>query len=126
MIGIAAEQILQGLDGFSLVALISGHQSQIIVGRKLLRLQTDALAQMGRSDLANAKIAGLDTALHLTPGQYTTAITVFIAGYVLFQPAGTLFLRALTPPVQLGGCMLVWGVVTVWYPPPPPPCRKGG
>jgi len=72
------------------------------------------LAQMGRSDIANAKIAGMDTDLEITAGRYANIITTFIAGYILFQPAGTMLLRYFTPPLQLGGAMIAWGAVTVW------------
>ncbi|KAF8250405.1 MFS general substrate transporter [Wilcoxina mikolae CBS 423.85] len=73
------------------------------------------LAQMGCSDIANAKIAGLDRDLEITPGPYANIITAFIAGYILFQPAGTMLVRYFTPPLQLGGVMVAWGTVTVCH-----------
>lgn len=72
------------------------------------------LAQIGRSDIANAKIAGMDKDLSLTPARYANIITAFIVGYLLFQPAGTMMLRKITPPIQLGVAMIAWGVVTAW------------
>jgi hypothetical protein len=72
------------------------------------------LAQIGRSDIANAKVAGMDKDLSLTPARYANIITAFIVGYLLFQPAGTMLLRKITPPIQLGVAMIAWGVVTAW------------
>ncbi|CCX07775.1 major facilitator superfamily domain-containing protein [Pyronema domesticum] len=73
------------------------------------------LAQIGRSDIANAKIAGMDKDLSLTPARYANIITAFIVGYLLFQPAGTMMLRKITPPIQLGVAMIAWGVVTACH-----------
>jgi MFS family permease len=73
------------------------------------------LASMGRTDIGNALIAGMDKDLEVTPARYTTIVTVFLVGYIVFQPAGTFFLRVLTPPIQLGAAMVAWGVVTVCH-----------
>jgi hypothetical protein len=72
------------------------------------------LAQMGRSDIANAKIAGMGDDLAITPSQYSMLGSIFLVGYTVFQPAGTLFLHLLSAPVQFGGAMLAWGLVTMW------------
>ena len=48
MIGIASQQRVQCLDGLGVVALIPGNKGEIIVGRDLPWLQTDALPQMVR------------------------------------------------------------------------------
>jgi hypothetical protein len=71
------------------------------------------LAQMGRTDIANAQIAGLDEDLDIAPPRYANIVTVFIVGHIAFLPAGTMMLRFLTPSVQLGGAMIIWGVITV-------------
>lgn len=64
------------------------------------------LAQMGRSDIGNANIAGMGVDLNLTPGRYSTVSSLFLVGYIVFQPAGTLLLRLLTPPVQFAGAII--------------------
>ncbi|OJD32526.1 mfs transporter protein [Diplodia corticola] len=70
------------------------------------------LAQMGRSDLANAKIAGMDGDLGLTAQMYSNVSSIFLVGYILFQLPGTLLLRKIGPPTQFAGAMMAWGVVT--------------
>lgn len=59
------------------------------------------LAQMGRSDLGNAKVAGLDDDLSLTPDMYSNVASIFIAGYLVFQLPGTLLLRQIGPSFQV-------------------------
>ncbi|KAF7559022.1 hypothetical protein G7046_g5134 [Stylonectria norvegica] len=70
------------------------------------------LAQMGRSDLGNAKIAGMDDDLYLTPKQYSNVASLFLVGYIVFQLPGTLLLRMIGPPLQFGLAMMGWGAVT--------------
>ena len=48
MIGILLQQFLQPLDRLSVVALVSLHQRQVIVGCQLIGLQSNALGQMAR------------------------------------------------------------------------------
>ncbi|RYP11172.1 hypothetical protein DL765_007859 [Monosporascus sp. GIB2] len=71
------------------------------------------LAQMGRSDLGNAKVAGLDEDLNLTPDMYSNVAAIFYVGYLLFQLPGTLLLRKIGPANQFSAAMIGWGVVTV-------------
>ncbi|CAM1508887.1 Fc.00g026260.m01.CDS01 [Cosmosporella sp. VM-42] len=70
------------------------------------------LAQMGRSDLGNAKIAGMDDDLYLTPKQYSNVASIFLVGYIIFQLPGTLLIRKMGPPLQFGLAMIFWGAVT--------------
>lgn len=58
------------------------------------------LAQMGRSDLGNAKVAGLDEDFGLTPDMYSNVASIFLVGYLLFQLPGTLLLRRIGPSIQ--------------------------
>ncbi|CAJ2512058.1 Uu.00g076830.m01.CDS01 [Anthostomella pinea] len=69
-------------------------------------------ASMGRSDLANAKIAGLTEELHLTPQDYSNAATIFLVAYVIFQLPGTLLIKKIRAPIQFSGAMIVWGFLT--------------
>ncbi|KAL1647057.1 hypothetical protein SLS58_002827 [Diplodia intermedia] len=73
------------------------------------------LAQMrrkGRSDLANAKVAGMDQELGLTAQMYSNVSSIFLVGYIVFQLPGTLLLRKIGPPTQFASAMVVWGTVT--------------
>lgn len=79
---------------------------------RIVRLKTDLfvlpllasiyfLAQMGRSDLGNAKVAGLDEDFGLTPDMYSNVASIFIVGYLIFQLPGTLLLRRIGPSIQV-------------------------
>ncbi|KAI1077789.1 putative pantothenate transporter [Whalleya microplaca] len=70
------------------------------------------LAQMGRSDLNNAKIANMDDELGLSHDDYTNIASIFYVGYLVFQLPGTLLLRLIGPPRQFFLAMLFWGIIT--------------
>ncbi|KAI0837111.1 putative pantothenate transporter [Hypoxylon sp. FL0890] len=69
-------------------------------------------ATMGKSDLGNAKIAGLTEELGLSPGDYSNAATVFLVAAVIFQLPGTLLIKKIHPNRQFAGAMLTWGFLT--------------
>ncbi|KAJ8103704.1 hypothetical protein POJ06DRAFT_264536 [Lipomyces tetrasporus] len=69
-------------------------------------------ASMGRSDLANAQVAGLSDELELSPRDYSNAATVLLVAYVVFQLPGTLLLKQIGPARQFAGAMIAWGAVT--------------
>ncbi|KAF7525051.1 hypothetical protein G7054_g11215 [Neopestalotiopsis clavispora] len=71
------------------------------------------LAQMGRSDLANAKVAGLDEDFDLDASKYSLVASILLVGYLLFQLPAMLLMRKVGPPVEFACAMIVWGVVTV-------------
>ncbi|KAK4961534.1 hypothetical protein LTR10_002024 [Elasticomyces elasticus] len=70
------------------------------------------LAQMGRSDLANAAVAGMNKELGITARQYSTVASIFYVGYIVLQLPGTLLIRKIGPPAQFGLAMLAWGLTT--------------
>ena len=61
----------------------------------------------GRSDLANAKIAGMSQELNLSPRDYSNAATTFLISYLLFQLPGTLLVKKIGPPIQFSGAMIL-------------------
>ncbi|KAH6673861.1 major facilitator superfamily domain-containing protein [Halenospora varia] len=71
------------------------------------------LASMGRSDLANAEVAGMSKELKLTPHDYSNAASIFLAGYLIFQLPGTLLIRKIGPPTQFAATMFLWGTLTL-------------
>ncbi|KAI0479429.1 MFS general substrate transporter [Xylariaceae sp. FL0804] len=70
-------------------------------------------AAIGRSDLANAKIAGLSDELQLSAKDYSNAASFFLIGYIVFQLPGTVMIKQIRAPVQFAGAMLLWGFFTV-------------
>ncbi|KAI1375289.1 putative pantothenate transporter [Hypoxylon crocopeplum] len=69
-------------------------------------------ATMGKSDLGNAKIAGLTEELNLSPGDYSNAATMFLVSTVIFQLPGTLLIKKIHPNRQFSGAMMTWGFLT--------------
>ncbi|XXH02448.1 hypothetical protein Hte_008824 [Hypoxylon texense] len=69
-------------------------------------------ATMGKSDLANAKIAGLSEELNLSPSDYSNAATVFLVATIIFQLPGTLLIKRIHPNRQFSGAMITWGFLT--------------
>ncbi|GAM91175.1 hypothetical protein ANO11243_092220 [Dothideomycetidae sp. 11243] len=67
------------------------------------------LASMSRSDLANAKSAGMAKDLHLTAHQYSNLATAFLIGYIAFQLPGTIFIRKIRAPFQFAFALVGWG-----------------
>ena len=61
----------------------------------------------GRSDLGNAKIAGLSDELKLSPKDYSNAATMFLVGYVVLQLPGTLLIKKIRAPIQFAGAMML-------------------
>ncbi|KAI1855203.1 hypothetical protein JX265_006655 [Neoarthrinium moseri] len=71
------------------------------------------LAQMGRSDLPNAKLAGMWHDLKLTDSDYSMISSIFLVGYLICQLPAMLIMRKVGPPVEFACAMLAWGVVTI-------------
>lgn len=74
-----------------------------MVYHKMNRLLACASADVskGRSDLGNAKIAGMSKELQLTPKQYSNVASIFYVGYICLQLPGTLLVRKIGPPLQV-------------------------
>lgn len=51
--------------------------------------------------------------LELTPQQFSNVVNMFFVGYIIAQLPGTLFLRIVGPPIQLGTACVLWGVFTI-------------
>ncbi|RSL52321.1 hypothetical protein CEP51_015073 [Fusarium floridanum] len=66
---------------------------------------------MDRSNIGNAKIAGMNDDLGLTDEEYSLAIVVFIIGYILGQVPSNMFLTRLRPSLYIPGMMIAWGTV---------------
>ncbi|MCJ1462724.1 hypothetical protein MMC07_001327 [Pseudocyphellaria aurata] len=65
---------------------------------------------LDRTNIGNAKLDGLSTSLHMTPGQYNAALTIFFVSYALAEPITNILLKRLRPSVFLPIIMLLWGL----------------
>lgn len=62
--------------------------------------------------MGNAAIAGMTKDLGISPQMFSTCVSMFYVGYIIFQLPGNIFLRVITPPVQLASALLLWGTFT--------------
>ncbi|KXH31928.1 hypothetical protein CSIM01_02480 [Colletotrichum simmondsii] len=71
------------------------------------------LSYMDRTNIGNAKIAGMDRDLELDSSRYSIALVVFFVGYVLFEVPSNMVLTRTRPSLYLPGIMCLWGSVTI-------------
>jgi len=67
---------------------------------------------MDRTNIGNAKIAGMQKDLKLTSNQYSVALVVFFVSYVVFEVPCNLILSKSRPSIFLPVIMTLWGAVT--------------
>ncbi|KAI9681031.1 MAG: hypothetical protein M1822_007105 [Bathelium mastoideum] len=68
------------------------------------------LSFLDRSNIGNARIAGLAQDLRLTGAQYEWLLTAFYITYILFEWM-TLMYRLVPPHIYISLCVLSWGVL---------------
>jgi MFS family permease len=74
---------------------------------KLITL--DLLAYLDRSNIGNAKIAGLDKDLNLSSSQYQWLLTIFYISYILFEWFALMW-KIVPPHMWAAFCVLGWGL----------------
>ncbi|KAI4141577.1 MAG: hypothetical protein L6R39_005277 [Caloplaca ligustica] len=65
---------------------------------------------LDRTNIGNARLAGLEESLHITPGQYNAALSVFFVSYSLAEPVTNVLLKRLRPSVFIPAIMILWGI----------------
>ncbi|PPJ55828.1 hypothetical protein CBER1_01610 [Cercospora berteroae] len=70
------------------------------------------LSYMDRTNIGNAKIAGMTDDLSMDSNQYSIALVVFFVTYVVFEVPSNLILSKTKPSIFLPAIMLLWGVAT--------------
>ncbi|POR31100.1 Uncharacterized protein TPAR_08702 [Tolypocladium paradoxum] len=71
------------------------------------------LSYMDRTNIGNAKIAGMDKDLGLDSNRYSIALIVFFVSYVFFEVPSNIILTRTRPSVYLPTIMFLWGGVTI-------------
>lgn len=66
---------------------------------------------LDRTNIGNAKVDGLQTDLHMTPGQYNASLTIFFVSYSVFEPLTNVLLKKLRPSIFLPIIMVMWYVL---------------
>ncbi|KIK65255.1 hypothetical protein GYMLUDRAFT_195081 [Collybiopsis luxurians FD-317 M1] len=70
------------------------------------------LSFLDRTNVANARVAGLQTNLKMTNKQYSIALTVTYVPYIVAELPSNLMLKAVGPNLMLPTMLTLWGVVT--------------
>ncbi|KAJ5088902.1 hypothetical protein N7456_012518 [Penicillium angulare] len=68
---------------------------------------------LDRTNVGNAKIEGLQEALHMTDGQFNASLSIFFVSYALFEPLTNIILKRLGPRVFIPSIMIIWGLIMV-------------
>ncbi|KAL2814878.1 major facilitator superfamily domain-containing protein [Aspergillus cavernicola] len=71
------------------------------------------LSYMDRTNIGNARVAGMEEDLDLDSQRYSIALVVFFIGYVLFEVPSNMLLTRIKPSIYLPSIMFMWGIVTV-------------
>ncbi|KAK7561620.1 high-affinity nicotinic acid transporter [Phyllosticta citricarpa] len=69
------------------------------------------LANLDRSNIGNARIAGMPQDLGLTGNQYGDAVTLLYATYVPFEAPVAVLLKIIGPKHLLSFCAVAWGLI---------------
>ncbi|KAM5385575.1 hypothetical protein ACJZ2D_000774 [Fusarium nematophilum] len=69
------------------------------------------LSFMDRSNIGNARVAGMNVDLGLTPSQYNMCLTVFFFPYALFEVPSNIVLKLMRPSLWMTFLVITWGTV---------------
>lgn len=73
------------------------------------------LAFIDRSNIGNARVAGMNEDLGLTGPQYNMALTVFFFPYAFFEVPSNIVLKLMRPSYWLTILVISWGTVSLPY-----------
>ncbi|RJE25139.1 Major Facilitator Superfamily [Aspergillus sclerotialis] len=65
-----------------------------------------------RTNIGNAKVAGMMADLHLSSQEYSLALVIFFISYVVFEIPSNLILARTRPSIYVPTIMALWGAVT--------------
>ncbi|KAI0305353.1 MFS general substrate transporter [Multifurca ochricompacta] len=69
------------------------------------------LSFLDRSNIGNARVAGLTKSLHMTTNQFSTALTITYVPYILMELPMNLLMKRLGANVTLPIMVVLWGMV---------------
>jgi MFS family permease len=70
------------------------------------------LNYLDRNAIALARLDDLEKDLKLSSTQYQTCVSILFVGYLLGQIPSNMFLNRTRPSRYMGGCMMLWAVVS--------------
>ncbi|KAM3512004.1 hypothetical protein MY11210_004330 [Beauveria gryllotalpidicola] len=68
---------------------------------------------LDRSNIGNVKVAGMPQDIGASPKEFSTAVSIFYATYVVFEPPWTVMMKWLTPRILLTSLCVAWSLCTV-------------
>ncbi|OAA67477.1 Major facilitator superfamily transporter [Cordyceps fumosorosea ARSEF 2679] len=71
------------------------------------------LSFLDRSNIGNAKLAGLEKDLNMTGYDYSTAVAIFFPFYVLAEVPSNMAMKRFRPSIWIPSIMVVWGFMTI-------------
>lgn len=69
------------------------------------------LSFLDRTNIGNARLAGLEEDLNMAKGDYNMALTIFFIGYAIAEPVTNALLKRLTPRIFFTGIIIAWGII---------------
>lgn len=72
------------------------------------------LSFLDRGNIGNARVAGLQKALHMTDYQYSVCVTVLYVPYIFAELPSNLLLRKLTPRIVMPTLLTIWGLIVTF------------
>ncbi len=69
------------------------------------------LSFLDRTNIGNARIAGLEKSIGLTPSQYNICLSVFFISYSVFEPITNVILKKATPRLFFTAITVGCGVI---------------
>lgn len=73
------------------------------------------LSYLDRTNIGNAKVAGMETDLGLDSTKYSNSLIVFFIFYVVFEVPANLLLVKIGPVIFIPTIMVIWGVLTCCF-----------
>ncbi|KAF5346720.1 hypothetical protein D9756_010383 [Leucocoprinus leucothites] len=70
------------------------------------------LSWIDRTNIGNARVAGLQDDLQLTPTEYSIALTITFIPYILIELPSNLILKIVGPNILLPTLLVCWGIVS--------------
>ena len=71
------------------------------------------LSFLDRTNIGNARLAGMEDDLDMVQGDYNVALTIFFVSYAFFEPITNGLLKRLTPRIFFTGIIIAWGAVEI-------------
>jgi MFS family permease len=69
---------------------------------------------LDRSNIGNVKVAGMPEDIGASAAEFSTAVSIFYATYVVFETPWAVLLKYLTPRVVLTSLCAIWSLVTIF------------